>query len=340
MVVAAQIGPPPLDIIELGTGNVLQGTVGEMRDDALRFEAATLGTMHLSWSKITRLETVVDQAWVFEDLEVQVGTATVTQDEVRVRTIEGSLILRPRTELFAILPARPSELSRWRLKIDAGTNLNFGNSDQVSYDAAAAIVREDTVTKLSMSYKGRIGFADDMLNQNRHVGDARISVFLSKNWFLTPAFVTVTHDEAQSIDLRLTPGAGGGYHLFEHETFEWDLSFGVAYQYLDRIPGEDEEDQPPNDDVALTPGVTIMWIPVKGVTFDFAWSSNVVVTNLLLTHHDASARIGIAVNSHFSLFSRAVYVRQEQLPNPTDDNPDPVRNDLQLVFGLGLTLGS
>lgn len=332
------LSPPPLDTLELGPGTRLEGTITELRDQTLTFANPPLGSLTIPWATVTRLETSLVRTFVFEDLSVRVGTATITESEVRIRTDDG-LTVRPRARLLSILPTRPTELDKWRLSADAGTNLNFGNSDQVTYDASTRLVREDAVSRFALAYDGRVGFADDTLNQNRHVGDARLFVFLSKIWFLTPAFATITHDQAQSIRLRLTPGVGGGVHLARSDRLTWELALGLAYQYLERLPGEDGAVEPPNDDLALTPRTSVHWIPFTPVTVDFSWSSNVVLTNPELTHHEGSARVGYPLNSHLNLFTRAVFVRQEQLPNPTDDNPDPVRNDIQLVFGLGLTLG-
>ncbi|MGB8330986.1 MAG: DUF481 domain-containing protein, partial [Polyangiales bacterium] len=74
------------------------------------------------------------------------------------------------------------------MKLRFGLTLNRGNTDQLTYDINFNTRREDDLTLLDMNYNANFGRTDGVQNVNRHLGELNFKVFVSKRWFLTPAF--------------------------------------------------------------------------------------------------------------------------------------------------------
>jgi hypothetical protein len=309
------------DWVQLASGEWLKGEIKRIRDDVLEFDSDKIGMQFIDLADVTRLHSPNVNTYVFDDRISATGLAVITPDKVVVQTEEGAQIF-DRSELEGMVEGGEREKDWWSMSLRFGLTLNRGNTDQLTYDILFKVRREDEMTRMDLSYNGTFGRTDGVQNVQRHLGEFDFKVFLSKRWFVTPAFGQLLNDRFQNIKLRATPAAGAGIHIIDTPNVKWDFQTGLGYQYLKYLDTSQVTGDDPQHDV---------FVPLYTYA-DFDITDDIDLTG--------KADLAIELTSAIDLNVAFLFLRTEQPAPPADPAAPPIeKNDYQLVVGVSLELG-
>jgi putative salt-induced outer membrane protein YdiY len=314
------------DWVQLVSGEWIKGELKRMRDDSLEFDSDKLEMLIIDFADVAMVHSPRMHAYVFDDRESATGKAIIVQDTK----------VFPRGELDSIIEGGGREKDWWSMKLRFGLTLNRGNTDQLTYDVNFNTRREDDLTLLDMNYNANFGRTDGVQNVNRHLGELNFKVFVSKRWFLTPAFGQLFNDRFQNIRFRATPAAGAGVHIIDAPKVSWDFQTGVGYQFLRYKDDSLVTGANPQSDVFIPLFTYADFDITEDIELTLSWLTNLVVTTIGNTNHTGKADLAIELTSVLDLDVAFLFLRTEE-PPPAD--PLIEKNDYQLVVGISLELG-
>lgn len=325
--------------VRLVSGEWVKGEIQRMRDDVLEFDSDKLSMLSIDFADVTHLYSPRVETYLFYDRVSATGKGIIIKDEVIIETEEGVRIF-PRDELQSIIPGGDRERDWWSMKLRFGATFNRGNTDQFTYDINFNTRREDDLTLLDLKYNASFGRTGGEQNVNRHLGELNLKVFVSRRWFVTPAFGQLLNDRFQNIRFRATPAAGAGIHIIDSSKVKWDFQTGLGYQFLRfRDESVTNGDNPQND--VFIPLYTYADFEITGdIDLTLSWRTNLVLTTIGNTNHTGKADLSIEVNSILNFDIAFLYLRTED-PGPPSDPADPPleQNDYQLIIGVSVELG-
>jgi hypothetical protein len=327
------------DWVQLVSGEWIKGELKRMREESLEFDSDKLGLLTIDLADVAMVHSPRLHAYVFDDRVSATGKAIIVQDQVIVETEQGTQVF-PRAELDSIVEGGQRERDWWSMKLRFGLTLNRGNTDQLTYDIVFNTRREDELTLLDLNYNANFGRTNGIQNVNRHLGDLNFKVFISKRWFLTPAFGQLFNDRFQNIRFRATPAAGAGVHIIDAPKVTWDFQTGIGYQFLRYKDDSSVTGSNPQSDVFI-PLYTLADFDITGdIDLTLSWLTNLVVTTIGNTNHTGKADLAIELTSALDLDVAFLFLRTEDpAPSPDPAGPPIERNDYQLVVGISLELG-
>ncbi|MGB8222121.1 MAG: DUF481 domain-containing protein [Polyangiales bacterium] len=327
------------DWVRLVSGEWIKGELKRMRDDSLEFDSDKLEMLTIDFADVAMVYSPRMHAYVFDDRESATGKAIIVGDHVIVATEEGTKVF-PRAELDSIIEGGGQEKDWWSMKLRFGLTLNRGNTSQLTYDINFNTRREDELTLLDLNYNANFGRTNGVQNVNRHLGELNFKVFVSKRWFLTPAFGQLFNDRFQNIRFRATPAAGAGVHIIDAPKVSWDFQTGVGYQFLRYKDDSSVTSANPQSDVFIPLFTYGNFDITADIELTLSWITNLVVTTIGNTNHTGKADLAIEVTSVLDLDVAFLFLRTEQPGPPPDPAAAPIqKNDYQLVVGISLELG-
>jgi hypothetical protein len=327
------------DWIRVDSGEWLKGELKGMRDGKLEFDSDKFDAQDIDFTDVTEIHSPHVYTYVFEDQTSELGRGVITADKVIVQTDEGAKTF-DRSELQAIVPGGEREKEWWSMKLGFGLTFNRGNNDQLTYNLTFNVHREDRSTLLNLDYGSSFGRTSGVQNVNRHIGGVVFQVFLSKPWFVAPAFGQLLNDRFQNIKFRAAPATGAGVHIIDAPNVKWDFVTGIGYQYLNYFDATQVTEGNPQND-AFIPFYTYADFNITSdIEFTASWLTNLVVTTIGNTNHTGKADLSIELTFVLDLDISFLYLRTEQPAPPPDPTAPPLqKNDYQLVVSISLELG-
>jgi hypothetical protein len=327
------------DWVRVDSGEWLKGELKGMRDGKLEFDSDKFDAQDIDFTDVTEIHSPHVYTYVFEDQTSELGRGVITADKVIVQTDEGAKTF-DRSELQAIVPGGEREKEWWSMKLGFGLTFNRGNNDQLTYNLTFNVHREDRSTLLNLDYGSSFGRTSGVQNVNRHIGGVVFQVFLSKPWFVAPAFGQLLNDRFQNIKFRAAPATGAGVHIIDAPNVKWDFVTGIGYQYLNYFDATQVTEGNPQND-AFIPFYTYADFNITSdIEFTASWLTNLVVTTIGNTNHTGKADLSIELTFVLDLDISFLYLRTEQPAPPPDPTAPPLqKNDYQLVVSISLELG-
>ncbi len=327
------------DWVRVVSGEWLKGELKGMRDDKLVFESDKFDTQYIDFTDVTEIHSPQVNTYLFGDRTSAIGRGVITADKVIVETDEGIKIF-DRSKLESIIPGGKREKDSWSMKLSFGLTLNRGNNDQLTYNTTFNVLREDQLTLLNLNYQASFGRTSGVQNVNRHLGTLLFQVFLTRPWFVAPAFGQFLNDRFQNIRFRATPAAGAGVHIIDVPNVKWDFLTGMGYQYLNYLDASQFTGSNPQNDTFI-PFYTYADFNITGdIELTVSWLTNLVFTTIGNTNHTGKADFSIDVTFVIDLDISFLYLRTENPAPPPDPTAPPIKkNDYQLVVSLSLELG-
>jgi len=327
------------DCVRVDSGEWLKGELKGMRDGKLEFDSDKFDAQDIDFTDVTEIHSPHVYTYVFEDQTSELGRGVITADKVIVQTDEGAKTF-DRSELQTIVPGGEREKEWWSMKLGFGLTFNRGNNDQLTYNLAFNVHREDRSTLLNLDYGSSFGRTSGVQNVNRHIGGVVFQVFLSKPWFVAPAFGQLLNDRFQNIKFRAAPATGAGVHIIDAPNVKWDFVTGIGYQYLNYFDATQVAEGNPQND-AFIPFYTYADFNITSdIEFTASWLTNLVVTTIGNTNHTGKADLSIELTFVLDLDISFLYLRTEQPAPPPDPTAPPLqKNDYQLVVSIALELG-
>ena len=238
-------------------------------------------------------------------LQRLLGNLFVDGDEVRV--LGGAERQSTRSDVLSLTAGEPKERNYWSGQLNLGLTLLIGNTEQATFTSSGYIRRESAKSRLTLDHNLTFGKVSDAVNVQNITGTAQGDIFVSKRWYISPAWLIATHDKFQNIDIRAIPGAGAGVHLFQTSLFSWDFEVGAGYQYQsfqEVVAGRDKET---HDGVikALT------WMELDfgkkvDVDMELTWWSIFVYTDWGRTSHHGELTFEFEVTDIFDVTISAI----------------------------------
>jgi putative salt-induced outer membrane protein YdiY len=137
--------------------------------------------------------------------------------------------------------AEPEEKIKWSGRVNAGANLQDGNTDKrsLSFDGEA----QAKAGKNRYIAGGEAGYAEDSgeETENDWTLYAEYERFLSEKWF-AGGRVRFHADELQNLDLRSKYGVFAGYQIFDTDSLSMKARTGVDYirEEFETAPAEED----------------------------------------------------------------------------------------------------
>ena len=324
------------DWLRLTSGEWLKGKLKRMREEDVEFDSDKLDLVKFSWDKVDQLHSPRVNTYVFDGKVDAVGRAVVTKNRVLVETAEG-VETYPRSELLSIVRGEPRERSWWSTRLSAGFSGTVGNTNQGQLNAHFDVRRADQRTRTQLGYDSSVGYANDEVTVNRHIGIAEVKLFISKRFFFVPATAEFLNDTFQNYQFRTTPATGAGVHIFDTKKVEWDLGGAMGYQYVRFFSTAASVDNPQNDGfIGFRTYADFDF--TDDVELELEWRTNVVYTSIGLTNHFGSATFSVEVTDILDLETTFNFYRTEN-PPPRADGSVPEKNDYEFIVSLALEIG-
>jgi len=319
------------DWIQFKAGEWLKGELKWMRQREVEFKSKKLKLMTFKWSDIVQLQARKIKTFVFEGKVVETGKAMVTREEVIIETPDGVKVY-PRDQLVSIIRGEPRERNYWSTRFRGGLSGAAGNSRNLSLNAFWSLKREDQRVRSLISYEGTFGYASKEETVNRHIGNADVTVYVTRRLYINALVAQFLNDRFQNLRLRATPSVGAGVHLFDTRKVEWNLDGGPGYQYTNLLSTAAGTNNPQHDGT-IAVGSFFKWKFIPDNKIELEWRSNLVYTQIGLTNHTGTARLKLKITSILRFTTEFTYLRTESPPQ-SEDGTAPKSNDYQLVVGV------
>jgi putative salt-induced outer membrane protein YdiY len=323
----------PYDWLRLNSGEWLRGDLYRVRLKSVEFWSKKLKSQSFKWKDVVDLCVWQTARYVQEDNTIVQGIGRMQDDVFTIHTPNGTVELS-RGLVVAVLPGEASELQRWALKLTAGLDAHYGNTEQSALNGSVDVRREDRVTRLQLTYLTSYGTASGEENVNKHEFDARIDVWLTRRLYLTPIHSRTIYDKFQNIAVRTSPTAGGGYYIVDTGTLEIDLKGGVGYQFTRYISVGPDQSRDVSD-AGFRLGGRVKWDVTGDLTFEANHDTFLVATNFGLTNYHTVASLSYDITNRLDIqFS----VTHDRIREPVANSEDilPSRDDVQLIAGFGV----
>jgi len=338
------------DWIELNTGEWLRGDVRRLRPKGLeagadlKFYSQKLDDLTFSWGDIIGVHSPKTKSYSFRGKINVAGKAMITKDEVIIGTDNG-IERYPRSQLLAISDGVPRERTWWSTRLSVGFSANAGNTSQGSLTTQWSLTRANGHSLGGLSYQGTVAYTDGQLNVNRHLANVDTALFLWDRFYIIPIAGQLLYDAFQNIQLRATPGAGAGMHLFnekrqrKHHTnrFEWDLQSGPGYQFIQFFSTATGVLNPQNDGFVMFRSHWKLEFLNDNVELTVDWRSYLVYTTFGSTNHTGTADFSVEITDRFDFQTSFLFLRTRN-PQPRSDGTVPKKNDYQIVLSIALKI--
>lgn len=323
---------PSFDWIMINSGEWLKGRVKSMLDDKLEFDSDELDIQSFDWEDVYFLYSPKLNGVRTEEKTTDYGTLWI--DRTNITVTSGITNQYPRNTVLGIAPGGPKERNYWSGNISVGFSIRSGNVNQTDFNSSAGLKRITPATRLALDYLGNYSEVDNLENANNHRVSLSFDVFLSKRLFVRTPFAEYYRDPFQNIQGRTTIGAGLGYDILDRSKVDWSVTAGPAYQtlrYISVLPGEDIKRNTP----AAVLSTDLDWDITSKLELIFQFSTQISstdaggVTSHLLTKFEYEVTKILDIETSFIL-DRTSRPQQDQ------NGVTPKKNDVRLVFGLGL----
>jgi putative salt-induced outer membrane protein YdiY len=261
------------DWIQMKSGEWLKGEFIAMYDENVEFDSEEFEMQNLDWGDVKQIHTsrivnvgLTNRTAVTGKLILNGDEVTIVGDETRTFR---------KSDVLTITAGPPKEINYWSAKLFLGLMVSKGNSDVFDTNVQANVKRRTTTNRVVFDFNGNLNRADGVDNADNQRANIAWDLFISKRFFLKPAFGEYYRDPFQNISSRYTFGVGVGYQLIDTPTVDWQVSGGPAYQethYGSVVPGDEDTESTP----AAILGTTVSWDLTKWLEFDAIYNAQFV----------------------------------------------------------------
>jgi len=298
-----------------------------MRRDSIEFESDELNTLSLDWEDVKELRTPHSQTVLLDDREVVVGTVLVRGASIYVA---GQVLARERVR--AIVPGENAHAGLWRGKVSFGASLRSGNTNQTELNSYLFARRLSTFTRFDSEYVGAFGKLGGEENVNNHRLTSKLDVFLTRRFYVTPFAIEAQRDLFQNLAVRVTPGAGCGYHVIDEAKLTWDVEIGAGYRYTRQVSaaaGESIDD----GTAAGRVGTSLEFDVTSDIEIDADYSLQFGIPDTADAYHHARLALSVELWKDADLDVALLWDRVDR-PRADSNGVVPEKDDFRLTVGL------
>jgi len=327
------------DWVQLTSGEWLKGEIKAMYNDNLEFDSDKLDLLSIDWADVKYLKSYRPSNVNLENHEPITGSLQISGHKVTI-TDGDSVHEFNRFELISLTPSAERELDFWSLKFTLGLNVRSGNTNQLDYISKLSVKRRAARSRFLLDYIGNIsktGNEDGDLVEtiNNHLVTSSLSIYATRYFFYSPAFLELFRDPFQNIDQRVTAGAGLGYTIFDTGKFEWNVQGGPGFlstKYISVQPGEKQQ----TDTAALVFATDIDMEVTSMLDFIFKYNLQASKKETGGYIHNMIASFESEITGSLDFDISMLWYRVSQ-PTRDDQGVLPESDDYRLTLGITYT---
>ena len=319
--------PKAKDWVKMKSGEWLNGEITVLRDKTLEFDSNEFDDVNLDWKDVAELRSPRPVTVTFEDKTTESGTLLVRGDKILIGNKEFE-----RGKILSIVPGEPKESSYWSGKLTFGFTIRAGNVDQTDTNARLFVRRRGPYHKLQFEYTHYMTEIENESTADNQRFTGTWNYFISRKWFLTPAYLELYRDPFQNTSLRVMPAVSVGYHLFDTGKVMWDISLGAGYRWTE-FDSVEAGESGTNSTAAVLPATTLEVDITKKVEFRLDTSAQIGVPDTEDTNINFLATLSYEFLKDFDL---DLSLQWNRVGQPTTDSggETPTADDVRLSFGI------
>ena len=325
--------PKKYDWVQTKSGEWFKGNIKALYDDKLEFDSKEIGLYTFKLADIKQIKSYHLMRVNIENLASIKGILRLQGDKLTI--IQGDTKYDfTKKQIVSFAPDGAKERNLWSGKASIGFDIRSGNSDQQDFTANLKLNRRSAASHLSLTYLGRVSSKDKVEISNDHRLNEKYDVFLSRNFFWTPLFSELYIDKFKNINAQITAGVGVGYTLLNTSKTRWSFSGGPAFVYTRHTTVNTTTKQN-----SLSPALEVSTkykLKVSKMT-NLTYNYQLTYTTReagIYKHH----MVLVLSNSLLSWLKFDVSGIWDYVQSPTakSDGSLPLKNDFQMIMGLGV----
>ncbi len=325
--------PKKQDWVQTKSGEWFKGTIKALYDGKLEFASNSIGLYTFKLSDIKQIKSyhlmrvnIENRASIKGILRLKDNKLTIIQGENKYNFAKKQIV--------SFAQDGSNERNLWSGKASLGFDIRSGNSDQQDFSANLKLQRRSSESHLALSYLGRVSSKDKVQISNDHRFNEKYDVFLSRNFFWTPLFSELYIDKFKNINAQFTAGVGLGYTLLDTSKERWSFSGGPAFVYTRHSTVDTTTRQ--NSFSPALEASTKYALKITSMT-KLAYDYKLTYTTReagIYKHH----MVLVLSNSLLSWLKFDISGIWDYVQSPTasSDGVIPLKNDFQMIMGLGV----
>jgi len=326
--------PDTFDWVQMTSLEWLKGEFISMYDNSVEFDSKEFDLQTFDFSDVKEIRSKGTMQVAFEDGTIVVGKILIDQKKVRVMGDEDQEF--PRSELLSVTAGAPKEINYWSMKASVGANIREGNTEQVETTGQINLIRRTPKNRINIDYLATFNKTDGDTAADNQRANAGWNRYLSKRFYLTPAYGEWYRDPFVNIESRWTIGVGAGYEIIDTSKITWDVNGGISYQTTSFVSVEEGEDDSANTP-ALRLGTVYDHELTKWLDFLFAYDFMIVNEESGTYTHHLETGLEFELTSKLDFNITLIWDRIQN-PRPDEFGIEPEQDDYRLVFFLGIDL--
>ena len=284
MVIGKGATPAFADTVELGDGNILQGTVSSLEKGTLIFSTEYAKKNKIPVSNIKTISTDTAVTVKMTNDSILTGKL-ITLEDGRV-----AIILEPVGETVPIEWDQVKYINEtpgsWDGNVSLGGSVKTGNTESVNINLSLAALREWEHDRFQFRFFYNYEEDNQTLSGRDFFGTMKFDHFFTKKFF-NALSLEIKGDEFKDLKLRTTIGLGLGYRFWNDDVKTLELEGGLSYFSENMDVGMDQE----------------FFAGRFGVTFSYKIFENLSIKNYLLYYPNLERPKDYRLRNELSLIS-------------------------------------
>jgi len=225
------------DKVVLENGDTLTGTVVKVLDGKLTLKTDYSAPIEIQVSKIK-------QIFTDNPVEVHLSSGEVLKGKIETKE-DGQLVVGKSGErettsvdLAKVVSVNPPPPKKWSGSINAGGNIQTGNTDRKGVILEAQVTRKTDLDRIFFHYLFNYAEENGEMTARSQYGEMEYDYFFTKKWYALAA-VSLLNDKFSNYRLRTIVGPGVGYQVWDDPVKALSFEAGLAYQVNDYYTGND-----------------------------------------------------------------------------------------------------
>lgn len=226
------LSPTPVkyDWVQTKSGEWFKGEIKALYDDELEFDSDEVGIYTFDFADVVQIKSYQIISVNIENLASFPGVLRLKGDKLTIIQGQNKYDFK-RHKIVSFAPDGEYEKNFWSGKATLSLDVRSGNTNQYDYSATIKIQRRTSESRLAFDYLGRISSKESQEIANDHRLNQKYDMYLTRNFFWTPAFSEYYTDQYKNIHTQFTYGLGVGYTLVDTKKTIWSFSGGPAFLY-------------------------------------------------------------------------------------------------------------
>ena len=325
--------PAKWEWVELTSGEWLKGDIQGIRSDKMDFDSSQFDDLTLDMEDVVQTYSSAVNTFVFTERRVVIGIGHITAKEVIIQTAAGELRY-PRQELLSLVVGDHNEWKLWSGSITAGLSTTSGNTEQTTANLQADLHRKGAFLGLRFNYIGNLGSSNNVTNVNNQQLNFQSELFIYDRFYLIPASFEYYSDQFQNIDLRIRPGAGIGYQLFDEKKFSWTVNGTALYELQESISSTQNQSTE-FESFALGLKTNLEYDITSDITLTASYGLTLAIPSTSNVDQQVIAKLDVDITKYLSLTATVNWQRIGD-PVPLADGTVPQSNDTIITMGASV----